>query len=244
MGIALFHLLPESSESFEHYFTKSDPESQWKRLPTAFFIAFISYSLILLFEKVAFDSHSITEHDHGGHAHGEHHSHEDNNSELSKPLLKAEIEKDDDESHFNTNMVYEPTDKHEEIIKGEYIPPIVQEPNREEEVQTRNRGRTTGSNVIELAPQVSPVKKLIESPNIKKNSFYNKKSSSFKLSLDEELLKHNKKEKGYEEEDEEGSSFEDEDRDEQTMKNVVSSKGKFASYMQSRNICEKLLKLI
>jgi hypothetical protein len=65
MGIALFHLLPESSENFEEFYNKTDADSKWKRLPLAFFIAFGAYSLILLIEKVAFDSHSLTHHDHG-----------------------------------------------------------------------------------------------------------------------------------------------------------------------------------
>ena len=62
-------------------------------------------------------------------------------------------------------------------------------------------------------------------------------SSSRKTSNDY-LMKQ--KETGYEnEEDNEYDHYtysEDEDDDEQTMKNVVSSKGKFASYLQARNI--------
>ena len=94
MGIALFHLLPEASENFEEYFASSAEYAKWKKLPSAFFVAFMSYSLILFVEKIAFDSHSITEHDHGAHEHPEHHSHRTRpeqphkGSDLSEPLLE------------------------------------------------------------------------------------------------------------------------------------------------------------
>ena len=73
-------------------------------------------------------------------------------------------------------------------------------------------------------------KKSVDSQN------YLSSSKKYLLSSD----KHKKKELGYEEEDEEDFSLpsDDEDNDEQTMKNVVSSKGKFASYLQARNLCK------
>jgi len=89
MGIALFHLLPESDEAFKDYFPK---DSIWYKLPNAYFIAFMCYSLILFIEKVAFNSHALIEHDHGdghGHAHdGSHsHAHGDSKKEPLRPAL-------------------------------------------------------------------------------------------------------------------------------------------------------------
>ena len=48
MGIGLFHLLPEAQENFDSYY--SNPEVQgsfFSSQPLSYFIAFISYSLIL-----------------------------------------------------------------------------------------------------------------------------------------------------------------------------------------------------
>jgi hypothetical protein len=160
MGIALFHLLPESAESFEEFYKHNDPDSKWNRLPLAFFIAFGAYSLILLIEKVAFDSHSLTDHDHGGHKHENNKDHD----EIAEPLL-------------NNN----------ESKKKEL--------NRENEIHLN-----------------------AETPN------------------DEETARLNKK--GYEELGSiEEDSQDDIDNTEDTIKNVVSTKGKFASYLQARNLC-------
>lgn len=87
LGIALFHLLPESCERFEAAIT----EGLWAKLPNAYFLAFMSYSLILFVEKVAFDSHSLIQHDHGdGHGHG----HDNHNHDS-----KLELESKDNHSH-------------------------------------------------------------------------------------------------------------------------------------------------
>jgi hypothetical protein len=231
MGIALFHLLPESAENFEKHFEGNNLDSVWKRLPTPFFIAFISYSLILFVEKIAFDSHSITEHDHGGHLHSEHHSHDTKypdmkGSELSEPLLeishndeeKEKIKIEDKASKVTPFGRLEPIKEHENDKNSK----MLQGKNYENEdldelLATRNRQNS---------------KKSLDSQN------YLSASKKYLLSTD----KHKKKELGYEEEDEEDFSLpsDDEDNDEQTMKNVVSSKGKFASYLQARNLCKYL----
>lgn len=89
LGIALFHLLPESAELMKAYFNPEEDhdheheeaklrkleeheESIWEKLPLPYMIAFLSYSLILFIEKVAFNSHALIDHDHGdgGHDHG------------------------------------------------------------------------------------------------------------------------------------------------------------------------------
>ncbi len=94
MGIALFHLLPESKEKIEDYLKTTD--SIWKNIPLPYFFVFLSYSLILFVEKIAFDSHALIEHDHdhGGHSHDNgKHSHDHENQEETE--LRSSKQKDD-----------------------------------------------------------------------------------------------------------------------------------------------------
>ena len=87
MGIGLFHLLPEAQENFESYYlTPKGQKSVFYNQPLSYFIAFISYSLILFLEKVAFDSHALTAHTHG--EEGTHIHHDD----INQPLLDDEEE--------------------------------------------------------------------------------------------------------------------------------------------------------
>ena len=73
LGIGLFHILPESAEILKDV----------TDAPLPYFLAFLSYALILFVEKVAFNSHSLMHHDHD-HSHSE--------QELS---VKKEDEKDE-----------------------------------------------------------------------------------------------------------------------------------------------------
>jgi len=230
MGIALFHLLPESAESFTEYFEENDSTSKWKNLPSSFFIAFISYSLILLLEKVAFDSHSITEHDHGDH-HKVHHPHDDHSdeqkqSDLIKPLLDnyhddGEHDDHDDHSHKNQQKE-EPKDSQKIKIdspeKNKFKEKVIKPPPK----------------IYRNSQEMKAKKLSVGSP---KNDRFKTQSLVKKKSLHDELLI---KEKGYEEDDVDhdtnGNEGESEDDDELILKNVVSSKGKFASYLQARNI--------
>ena len=50
LGIGLFHVLPEGDEKIRE---------KWPKLPWAYFIAFLSYALILFVEKVLMDSHEL-----------------------------------------------------------------------------------------------------------------------------------------------------------------------------------------
>jgi zinc transporter ZupT len=112
MGIALFHLLPEGIENIEKYF-KDKPDSFWNKIPLAFFLTFASYSLILFVEKIAFDSHSLIEHDHGeeGHAHDHAHNEELKSHKSEKKALGEKlISKDGSES--------EDSDEEEEALKN------------------------------------------------------------------------------------------------------------------------------
>ena len=79
LGIGLFHILPETNEKFEKY-------EKLKDVPLSYFLAFISYALILFVERVAFDGHSLInneQHDHKN-------NHEDN---VEKKDKKKEIKK-------------------------------------------------------------------------------------------------------------------------------------------------------
>lgn len=145
MGIALFHLLPESNEHFEDYFSQVDPDSTWKKLPCTFFIAFISYSLILLVEKVAFDSHSLTEHDHGAH-HSIHHSHMsghkslysgEHNPDLTETLLDKKAQQPD-------GLVNKATSPISSILKNmKEINPIEEQVEHEHEHEHENHKEET-----------------------------------------------------------------------------------------------------
>jgi zinc transporter ZupT len=123
MGIALFHLLPESIESIEAYFKDSD--SFWKKIPLSFFLAFLSYSLILFVEKIAFDSHSLIdhEHDHGKHSHDHVHSHNhelrsNKNKDTSESLENSQEAqhksgKNIDENQLAENLIHNHEDNDE-----------------------------------------------------------------------------------------------------------------------------------
>ena len=56
LGIGLFHVLPDSAETLKNEFKDID-------LPFAYFCTYISYTLILFVEKVAFNSHSLLHND-------------------------------------------------------------------------------------------------------------------------------------------------------------------------------------
>jgi hypothetical protein len=219
MGIALFHLLPEASENFEKHYMVIDQDSVWRKLPTPFFISFISYSLILLVEKVAFDSHSITEHDHGGHIHPVHHTRdskytEHRGSDLSQPLLEGLLIQ-------QVSPVLQPIkEEQSDKDKAKSFKKEAGYEHEEEDTKTKPREHCK---VNKLSSHHVPCEGNITSSRKNSNDY---------------LMKQ--KETGYEnEEDNEYDHYtysEDEDDDEQTMKNVVSSKGKFASYLQARNI--------
>ena len=60
LGIGFFHLFPEANENFEKYYsTPVGNKSFIFGWPMCYLLAFLSYSLILYLEKVAFNSHDI-----------------------------------------------------------------------------------------------------------------------------------------------------------------------------------------
>jgi len=83
LGIGFFHLFPEANENFELYFASPEGKSSYIfGWPMSYLLAFLSYSLILYLEKVAFNSHSLIAHTHMN----------DGNKEnnLNEPLLGNE----------------------------------------------------------------------------------------------------------------------------------------------------------
>ena len=144
-----------------------------------YFIAFVSYSLILFLEKVAFDSHSLTEHTH----------HKENDlDELNEPLMTEEKEED------------------KPLPIARSISQSVK-PKQKEDLSDYFNAK--------------------KEPNPKDNIFH-----------DCFALKFNRR-YSFDNTDTNNISEIDSDQDENTLKNVVSSKGKFASYLQARNLSKK-----
>ena len=63
LAIALLHMLPEEIDDWKKYRGKDEV------FPLPELLAFAGYSIILIFDKVAFDSHAMFEEDGHGHAH-------------------------------------------------------------------------------------------------------------------------------------------------------------------------------
>ena len=98
LGIGLFHVLPEGNEKIKE---------KWPDLPWAYFIAFLSYALILFVEKVLMDSHDLL---------NNHFNHNDSDEEIKKKIdefdennIVSENQKDkvliENESH-NSNLSF------------------------------------------------------------------------------------------------------------------------------------------
>jgi hypothetical protein len=138
-------------------------------MPVPYLIAFISYAIILLVEKVAFDSHSLIDHDHHGPtSKGSRLSHTDeqeHKAETKKPLLNN-------------------------------IDTIIEED--ENEIQQREGHQRRHQTTIGVTTVHNPIGALIE----------------------QHLEDFNN----------------DSDLDEETVKDVITSKGRFATYMQNKNL--------
>lgn len=154
------------------------PGSIWGRLPVNYFIAFIAYALILLLEKVAFDSHSLIEHEHQG-------PHSKRESTLNSHAG------DHDDAH---KALIEKSDKLKSSLAK--IDVIEEVDESENTVQPKRRNVTT----MNIPSDRNPINNMLE--------------ENYGDMIDE-----------------------DSDIDEETFKDVISSRGKFASYLQSRNIC-------
>ena len=84
LGIGLFHILPEASEKFEE-------EEKLEGIPLAYFLAFLSYALILFVEKVLSNSHALM-HDNHNHIEDE-----------SKKIIKEPLIRDSNTEEENKN---------------------------------------------------------------------------------------------------------------------------------------------
>ena len=83
LGIGLFHVLPEGDEKIK---------DKWPDLPWAYFIAFLSYALILFVEKVLMDSHELLHNNF---------KHKDNNSSIDE--IKKKIEEIEENNIVSEN---------------------------------------------------------------------------------------------------------------------------------------------
>ena len=98
IGIGLFHLLPDASFDFDQYYkSKEGSSSFFYGFPMSYFIAFLSYSLILYLEKVAF---SIDEKKSGKDIKLEDKKEYKLDDEIIEPLLKKE-ENDKEKDEIN-----------------------------------------------------------------------------------------------------------------------------------------------
>ena len=97
LGIGFFHILPEATKNFENFFLNEGKDSYIKGWPIVYLLAFLSYSLILYIEKVAFNSHALI-----AHTHGEGHNSDEENldDELKEPLLAGNNDNKENELYF------------------------------------------------------------------------------------------------------------------------------------------------
>ena len=115
LGIGFFHILPDATESFENYFLNEGKNSIIKGWPIVYLLAFLSYSLILYLEKVAFNSHALI-----AHTHGDEHdiNHNENIDELKEPLLDNDNNHDKIDKkiyHDCTNDLFENNNNEKEL---------------------------------------------------------------------------------------------------------------------------------
>lgn len=124
LGIAIFHLLPEANEGFENYFKKEKMEGFITKIPIAYFLVFFAFTLILFIEKVAFDPHSLIEHEHGhghgnGHGHGHGHGHDHElESEHHKHSHDENKISNESKNNENDNESNTSSDSYDEVMKG------------------------------------------------------------------------------------------------------------------------------
>ena len=113
IGIGLFHLLPDASFDFEQYYnSKEGSKVFFKGFPMSYFIAFLSYSLILYLEKVAFSTdEKKSENDFNIKDEDKEKKENKSNDEIYEPLLK-------EENNLNNNINNNINDN-KEILENE-----------------------------------------------------------------------------------------------------------------------------
>ena len=213
MGIGLFHLLPEAGENFEKYYLTPEGKNSFiYGQPLSFFIAFISYSLILFLEKVAFNSHALTSHTHAN---------EDN--EVHEHIHK----------HFNNN-------------NNELNEPLLL--NNEENINNLKKNNQNNNNINVQNKDLADEFFINNDDNYNNNKKYKSKDDehiyhncfsvyykNYKKPFDNLNIKKFKSDTNFEEDEI------DSEEDENILKNVVSSKGQFASFLQARNMSKNYI---
>ena len=99
--VALLHLLPESAEIFEEYFqdkssSDGEGESLRRHFPASFILAFVGYTIILILEKVIFDSHTHSDSDDDD-------DEVDDNDGNNPVIFEKKIEKEKEIQQVNVN---------------------------------------------------------------------------------------------------------------------------------------------
>ena len=113
IGIGLFHLLPDASFDFEQYYNPKEGSTVFfKGFPMSYFIAFLSYSLILYLEKVAFSTDEKKSENDLNINNVEEKKENKLDDEIYEPLLK-----DENKDNNNDNNNIEILDKEEENEK-------------------------------------------------------------------------------------------------------------------------------
>ena len=116
IGIGLFHLLPDASFDFEQYYnSKEGSKVFFKGFPMSYFIAFLSYSLILYLEKVAFSTdEKKSENDFNIKDEDKEKKENKSNDEIYEPLLKEENNIDNNNINDNKEIL-DKEDENEKI---------------------------------------------------------------------------------------------------------------------------------
>jgi len=143
----------------------------------------LSYSLILFIEKVGFDSHSLTAHNHSDDNHDNHSETEINNRNLDYNNNLKEILNPKD--HLVTEKIDNANHYHKNLNHYENTHTVGKETKRKRSIMDTNCEHECTTNVEDIP-----------------------------------------------------------DVEEETIKNVVSSRGKFVSLLQARNICKFFIYLI
>ena len=144
LSIGLIHILPECSEKLKNF---SD-------IPLAYIICFLSYTLILFIEKVAFNSHSLFHSE--GHSHGKENYYDDDNKDDDEHRSEGELRESEEYNKSNENK--EKIDKKEQI----YFP--ASNKNQIQEI-------TSLRNLADSSTDLNQIDKTIKNRNLpKKNS--------------------------------------------------------------------------
>ncbi|CDW89019.1 zip zinc transporter family protein [Stylonychia lemnae] len=113
LAIALIHILPEAVRDYNDYWGDDHKDSEGKPedppVPLPFILVFCGYTLILLFDKVMFDSEALLNLGNGGrgrsevkHSHGSHEDNEDHHDDK-----QGVHEQGKDNSHSLNNVKYQ-----------------------------------------------------------------------------------------------------------------------------------------